>query len=161
MDDRLVELDLRPAHGVEIQLEAVRRGGLVHGRDVLDGSPVLEEQQAAGLVRRLGAGMGRDRVAHRRRDYHQSVRSIEPPTSSALQKSALRYFQPPSARMQTTTAPSSSSSASFRATCTTAPPEMPAKIPSRSRRARTAATDSSFDTSTFRSSFDTSRIGGT
>ena len=81
-------------------------------------------------------------------------------TSAASQKSALRYFQPASASTQTTT-PSSSSAASVRATCTTAPAETPAKIPSRSRSARTARTDSSFETSTFRSSFETSRIGGT
>src|SRR5437868_15232915 len=108
MDDRLVELDLRPAHGIEEELEPVRRRSLVHRGDVLDGAPVLEQQQAARLVRSLGSGVGGDGLADRRRDYHQSVRSIEPQTSPASQKSALRYFQPPSARTQTTTAPSRS-----------------------------------------------------
>src|SRR5579872_7125569 len=161
VDDRLVELDLRPRERIEVELEAIRGCRLVHGAHVLDGSVAVEQEQPAGLVRRFVSRVRGDRVADRLRDYHHSVRSIDSPTSAADQKSALRYFHPPSARMQTTTALSSSSPASLRATCTTAPAETPAKIPSRSSSARTAATDSSFDTSTFRSSFDTSRIGGT
>src|SRR5262249_5549138 len=96
-----------------------------------------------------------------RRDYHQWLRSIVAAGSSASQKSADRYFQPPSARMPTTTLPSASSRARRRATWSTAPDETPAKMPSSSRSCLTAAAASSFDTSSFRSSFETSRIGGT
>src|SRR5205807_3412145 len=103
---------------------------------------------------------GYERGSHLGRDYHQTVRSIERSTSSASQKSAERYFQPPSARIATTT-PSSRSAASLRATCTTAPAETPAKMPSSSSSARTARTESSLETRTLRWSFETSRIGGT
>ena len=50
---------------------------------------------------------------------------------------------------------------SSRATCTTAPEEIPAKIASWSSSARTPATESAFVTRSFRSSIVTSRIGGT
>ena len=43
----------------------------------------------------------------------------------------------------------------------TAPDETPAKIPSRSSSSRTLAAASAFETSSLRSSFETSRIGGT
>src|SRR5471032_2704235 len=93
-------------------------------------------------------------------DYHQSVLSIDSSTSVSCQNGADRYFQPPSAGTQTTVEPSGRSSATRRATCATAPDETPAKIPSLSSNARTAATDSAFETSSLRSSFETSRIGG-
>src|ERR671915_482659 len=109
---------------------------------------------------RDGRGVLDERRAHLGRHYHQTRSSIEAPTSSAVQKSAERYFQPPSARTHTTT-PSSSSSAIRRATCTTAPEETPAKMPSRSSRSRSPATDSSLETSSLRSRRETSRIGGT
>src|SRR5579862_8831738 len=96
-----------------------------------------------------------------RRNYHQSDASIERSTSDAFQNGAERYFQPASARTQTTVEPPGNSSAIRRATWTTAPEDTPAKIPSRSSSARTAATASAFDTSSLRSSFETSRIGGT
>src|SRR5579864_254209 len=156
MDDPLVVVDVRPPLGIEEELEPVGRRRRVHGAHVLQGVSVVEQQETTRFVRRLVPGVRRDLVADRRRDYHHSVRSIDRSTSSAVQKSALRYFQPPSARTQTTTASSSSSAASLRATCTTAPLDTPPKTPSASRRARTAATDSSFETSTFRSSFATS-----
>src|ERR671923_520104 len=145
---------------VELELEAVRRGSRVAARLVSLGSAVAQEHETAGLIRRLALRMDDERSADVARNHHQTVRSIARSTSSASQKSAERYFQPPSARIATTT-PSSSSAASLRATCKTAPEETPAKIPSSSSRRRTSCTDSSFETSTFRSSFDTSRIGGT
>src|SRR5207247_665295 len=123
-------------------------------------SAAAQEHEPARLVRRLSLGVLDELGAHPGRNHHQTVRSIACSTSSASQKSADRYFQPPSARIATTT-PSSSSPASLRATWPTAPAETPAKIPSSSSRRRTSRTDSSFDTSTFRSSFETSRIGGT
>src|SRR6185312_11905005 len=109
------------------------------------GDAVVQHDEPAGLVRVLFGRMRDERRAHLLRDYHHRVRSIDSVTSCASQKSAERYFQPPSARTQTTT-PSSSSSASFTATCTTAPAETPAKMPSLSSSARTAAIDSSFET---------------
>src|SRR5918999_1477804 len=127
---------------------------------VRDGRAGAQEDQPAGLVRRFGAGVLLEGAPHRGGDYHQTLRSIERSTSSASQNCADRYFQPPSASTATTT-PSSSSAASRRATWRTAPEETPANTPSASRRARTPSTDSSFETSTFRSRRDTSRTGGT
>src|SRR5207237_9123919 len=113
------------------------------------------------LSRRLLLSMPAQLRAYPARHHHQNDRSIDASTSSAVQKSADRYFQPPSASTHTTVESVGSSSATRRATCTTAPDDTPAKIPSRSSSARTAATDSAFETSSFRSSFETSRIGGT
>src|SRR6266849_2798124 len=145
---------------VELQLEPVRRGCRVATGLVALCASVAQEHQTAGFVRRLALGVRDDRLAHVVRDHHQIVRSIAVSTSSASQKSAERYFQPPSAKIATTT-PSSSSAASRRATWPTAPADTPAKMPSSSSRRRTSRTDSSFETRTFRSSFETSRIGGT
>src|SRR6266511_6027729 len=144
---------------VELKLEAVRRRVSFALRLVTLGTPGTQQHEPASLVRRLSLRVRDERGAHVGRDHHQMVCSIDLSTSSASQKAADRYFQPPSARIATTT-PSSSSAASLRATWTTAPEETPAKMASSSRRRRTSRTDSSFETSTFRSSLDTSRIGG-
>src|SRR5262249_19953787 len=146
-----------PELWIDLELEAVRRLGAVAAPLVSLGDPVPKDEQAAALVGQFLAPVGRDRLAHRGRDYHHSLLSS---ISSPCQKPAERYFQPPSARTQTTT-PSSSSPASRRATWTTAPPETPAKMPSAPRSDCTPATASSFETRIFRSSFETSRIGGT
>src|SRR6266536_568773 len=152
-DGQLVAVVLGEPHlrVVELELEAVGRGRRVTAGDVSLGDPVAKEDQPTGLVRRFSLGVSSECLPHRGGHYHQTVRSIDASTSSASQKSAERYFQPPSASTPTTT-PWSSSAASLRATCTTAPEETPAKMPSSSRRRRTPATDSAFDTSTFRSS---------
>src|SRR3954464_11880321 len=142
-----------------VELEAVRRCRGVAARDVALGRVPLEEDEPAALVRRLLLGVLDQLAAHRLGDYHQLPCSMERSTSSAAQKSAERYFQPPSGRMQTTL-PLSSSALSFRATWTIAPDDTPAKIPSLSTSARSPATDSAFETRIFLSSFDTSRIGG-
>src|SRR5262249_21138336 len=138
------------------------RGRCVLARHVLHGDVVLEHDEPAGLVRQLRVRVRNERGANLGRDHHQIVRSMDSASSSsgASQKSAERYFQPASVRIVTIT-PSSISSAILRATWTTAPQEMPAKIPSRSSSARTPSTDSSFETRILRSSFVTSRIGGT
>src|SRR6266702_3982466 len=141
---------------VEFELDAVRRRGLVAARLVAFSAAVAEEDQTAGFVRRLSFGVRDQLPAHVLRDHHQTVRSIAASTSSASQKSAERYFHPPSARIVTTT-PLPRSDASLRATWTTAPDETPAKIPSSWSRRRTSSTESSFETSTFRSSFVASR----
>src|SRR6185312_12517939 len=120
-----------------------------------------EDEHAAALVRRLLGGVGVELGADVGRDYHQSVLSIDSSTFSARQKSPERYFQPPSASTHATTEPSGSSSAIRRATWTTAPDETPAKMPSRSSSARAAAAASVFETSSLRSSCETSSTGGT
>src|SRR6266571_8675226 len=162
-DGELVAVVLRePDLGVvELELEPVgRRGGVAAGHVSL-GNPVAKENETACLVGGFCLGVRSQRPPHvGGHNHHQTVRSIARSTSSASQKSAERYFQPPSARIATTTPPSSSA-ASLRATWTTAPDETPAKRPSSSSRRRTSRTDSSFETSTFRSSLETSRIGGT
>src|SRR3954465_13546470 len=135
---------------VELQLEAVRRRRGVVARLVALRLAVAEQDETASFVRHLALGVRDERFAHVGGNYHQSVRSIACSTSSVSQKSAERYFQPASARIVTTT-PSSSSPASLHATCTAAPAETPAKVPSRSSSACTAATGSAFDTSSFRS----------
>src|SRR5215469_2072658 len=159
MDDcELVTLVLEePEVGVDLELETVGRLCCVAGGLVAVGDPVAQHEQPAALVRQLPLRVLGERLADRRRDYHHSLLSS---ISSPCQNPADRYFQPPSARTHTTT-PSSSSPASRRATWRTAPLETPAKMPSRSRSACTPATASSFETSSFRSSFATSRIGGT
>src|SRR6187455_1670889 len=111
-----------------VQLEAVRRRGHVATRDVALSDAVLADDEPARFVRRLGLCVLDELVSNGRRDYHQTDRSIERSTSAASQKSAERYFQPPSARTQTTT-PSSSSPASLFATCATAPEDTPPKMP--------------------------------
>jgi len=127
-DGELVAVVLEePELGAHVELEAVRRRGGVPAALVSLGDAVLEDDQPACFVRLFLARMLHHRPAHGGGHlYHQSVRSIDVATSSALQKSALRYFQPASASTQTTT-PSSSSAASLTATCTTAPAETPAK----------------------------------
>ena len=60
VDDRLVDVslaDVRPHDRIEAELEEVRRRGGVFGWDVLDGNVLLEQEEAAGLVRELGAGV--------------------------------------------------------------------------------------------------------
>src|SRR5205085_1495318 len=151
-----------PRLGLGEELEPVRARGLVRPRDVALGDVVAKDEKPAGLVGPLGLGVLDERRAHLCRDYHQRRSSIVASAWSvgAVQKSAERYFQPPSARTATTV-PSSSSRARRRATWRTAPEETPAKMPSRSRSIRTPATESSFETRIFRSSRSTSRIGGT
>src|SRR5206468_937876 len=124
----LGEPDLRI---VELQLEAVRRRSSVATGLVALGPTASQQDEPAGFVGRLSPGMFHELSAHVGRDHHQTVRSIACSTSSASQKSADRYFQPPSASTATTT-PSSSSPASLRATWPAAPAETPAKIPSSS-----------------------------
>src|SRR6185312_5158303 len=161
-DGELVPVVLRvpDLRVVELELEAVRRRRCVLSRLVALGDAVAQQHEPARLVRRFRLRVRDERRAHVGGDHHQTVRSIASSTSSASQKSADRYFQPPSAKIATTT-PSSSSRASLRATWPTAPAETPANTPSSSSKRRTSRTDSSFETSTFRSSLSTSRIGGT
>src|SRR6476619_3777170 len=160
-DRELVAVVLEePNGGIDVQLEAVRGGRTVAAGFVAFGLAVTEDDDTAGLVRRLGPRVLLERAAHLGSDHHQRSASISPSTSSASQKEAERYFQPASARIATTT-PSSRSAASLWATWMTAAEETPAKTPSSSRRARTPATASAFETSSFRSSVATSRIGGT
>src|SRR5438876_8422758 len=128
---------------VELELESIRRRGLVASGLVALGPPVAEEDQTARLVRRLALRVRDELRAHGVGDHHQTVRSIADSTSRASQKSAERYFQPPSARIATIT-PSSRSDASLRAMWTTAPEDTPAKMPSSSSSRRTSSTDSSF-----------------
>src|SRR6476469_9305448 len=90
--------DVRPDDRVDEELEAVRRRRRVRAADVFDGEVAVEQEQAAGFVRRFVTSVRRDLGAKLGRHYHQSVRSIEVATSSASQKPALRYFQPASAR---------------------------------------------------------------
>ena len=105
-DGELVALVLEEPHlGVDLELVAVRRGEPVAAADVALGDAVAEDEHAAALVRRLLGGVGVQLGADRGRDYHQSVLSIDSSTSSALQKSPERYFQPPSASTATTTEP--------------------------------------------------------
>src|SRR5947209_2491297 len=159
-DGELVAVVLEePQAGIGLELETVRRRGGVATALVALRDAVAHDDEPARLVRLLGARVSDELGTHLLGDHHQSVRSMDCSTSSAFQKSALRYFQPASASTQTTT-PSSSSAARVRATCTTAPDETPANMPSASSSARTARTESSFETSSFRSSFETSRIGG-
>src|SRR5919106_1731232 len=160
-DGELVALVLEEPHvGIGAELEAIRTFGRVRAGHVPLREAVTQHDQAAGLVGSLRLGVLDERRTHLGGDHHQMRSSMAGPTSPSafVQKSADRYFQPPSARIVTTTA-SSSSSAIRRATCTTAPDETPAKIPSRSSRIRSASTDSSFETRILRSSFETSRIG--
>src|SRR5262249_53692192 len=128
--------------------------------EVALGRPVAHRDEAARLVRLLGARVLGERIPDRLRDHHQTASSIAGSGSAASQNGADRYFPPASARMPTTT-PSASSAASLRATWITAPEETPAKTPSSSSSARSAATASAFETSSLRSSFDTSSTGGT
>src|SRR5262249_26135655 len=143
------------------ELEPVGAGGGVRPPQGAVGGAVPGGAGAAGVVRRFRLGVLFVLPPAGGGHYHRWPRSIEVSGSGSAQKSADRYFQPASARMQTTTEPCSTSSASLRATCTTAPADTPAKMPSRSSRARRPATDSAFETSSFRSSLVTSRIGGT
>src|SRR5436190_1876628 len=163
-DGELEAVVLEEPHlGIDVELVPVRRRELVPAAHVPLRDAVAEDDHAAALVRRLLGGVRMELLPDGRRNHHQSVASIDSSTSAsaALQNGAERYFQPPSARTQATVEPSGSSSAIRRATWTTAPDETPAKIPSRSRSARTAITDDWFETSSLRSSCETSRIGGT
>src|SRR5215213_9615471 len=101
-----------------LELEPVRAGELVFGRQVPLGDAVPEREQAAGLIRRFGSCVLDQLVADGGRDHHQTEFSIADSTSSAAQNGADKYFQPPSARMPTTT-PSPTSSASLRSSCET------------------------------------------
>src|SRR5438309_7645850 len=100
---------------VELQLEAVGRRSRVASALVALGAAVAHEEETASLVRGLRFGVRDELYADVVGDHHQTVRSIADSTSSASQKSAERYFQPPSARMATIV-PSSRSAASLRAT---------------------------------------------
>src|SRR6266571_1650440 len=100
---------------VELELEAVRRVRFVAAGLVTLCATVSQQDQPAGLVRRFPLGVRDELGAHLGGDHHQTVRSIDASTSSALQKPAERYFQPPSARIATTTPPSRSA-ASLQAT---------------------------------------------
>src|SRR5438067_12037093 len=155
----LVAVVLEEPHGrVDLELVAVGRGEPVASADVALGDAVPEDEDAAALVRRLFRGMRAQLVTdHDRNDHQRTASSI----SSPVQNGAERYFQPPSASSTTTTAPSGSSSAILRATCTAAPDDTPANSPSRSSSTRTAAAASAFETRSFRSSWETSRTGGT
>src|SRR5439155_1061922 len=123
-----------PGVGLDLEFEAVGRGRPVRAGDVALRNAVAKHDEAAGLVRRLRAGVCLEVAADLLRDHHQTVRSIDSSTSSfdASQNPAERYFQPPSARTQATTASSPSSPARRSATWRTAPAETPAKMPSRS-----------------------------
>ena len=127
MDDRLLDVavaEVGPGDRVEPELEVVRRRRRVLAR----ARTRPRRPPRAGAARRPRSGARRararrsptaprpgsprpgsppDRALHRRRRRRPRPRS---------QKSALRYFQPPSARIVTTT-PSSSSAARRRATC--------------------------------------------
>ena len=119
--------------------------------------------QAAGLVRRLRVARARSSSrAHRGRDHHQTVRSIDAlDVVGASQKSAERYFQPPSARIADDDALVELVGEPARDVDDRARRRRRRRCPpGRAARAR-PATDSSFETSIFRSSFETSRIGGT
>src|SRR5439155_15478323 len=115
---------------VELELEAVRRRRGVPPGFVTLRAVLTEEDEPARLVRRLPLGVGDELGAHLGGYHHQTVLSIACSTSSASQKAADRYFQPPSASTATTI-PSLRSPASLRATWPTAPDETPAKIPDR------------------------------
>src|SRR5207253_3821178 len=159
-DRELVALVLEePVLGLGLELEAVRARRGVVARDVALCDTVAQGDQATGLVRglrlRVAAQLGPDL----RRDHHQTAASSSSSAADS-QKPAERYFQPASASTATIV-PSSSSAASFRATWMTAPDETPAKTPSARSSSRREATASSFETSTFRSSCETSRTGGT
>src|SRR5207244_11963719 len=121
---------------------------------------VSQRDEPARLVRLFRARVGLELRADLGWDHHQTALSSSSASAPVSQKPAERYFQPPSASTATTT-PSSRSAASLRATWTTAPEETPAKMPSRAKSSRSPATDSAFETSSLRSSFETSRIGGT
>src|SRR4029453_8354914 len=144
----LVALVLQePGPGIDIEIEAIRARVAVAAGDVPPRDSVAEGDQAARLVGALGLGVLDERRADAGRDHHQRRSSID--SAPSVQKSAERYFQPPSASTQTIV-PSSSPPASGRATWGTAPGETPAKMPSRSRRSRTPAMDSSLETRIFR-----------
>src|SRR5262249_10178316 len=139
-DGELVAVVLEePELRIDVELEAVRRRGAVAPALVPFGDAAAQDDQATRFVRVLRLRVRDKPPAHGGRDHHHRLRSIDASMSSAVQKSALRYFQPASASTQTTT-PSSSSAASLRATWTTAPAETPAKMPSSFSRARTART---------------------
>ena len=70
------------------------------------------------------------------------------------------YLEPPSAK-STTTLPSTISLPTLRATASAAPAETPAKTPSSSSSLRSVITASPLETSTLRSSWLMSRMGGT
>src|SRR4029453_17573820 len=144
-DRELVAVVLQePGLGRNLELVAVRALREVRAGDVALGLAALEDDDSAGLVRAFRLGVLDERRAHRGRHYHQRWSSIV--CAPSVQKSAERYFQPASARTATTTASSSSSAAMRRATWTTAPEETPAKMPSRSRSARSPIRDSSLET---------------
>src|SRR3989442_773489 len=96
----LREPDLRI---VELELEAVRRRGLVAPGLVALRPAFKQEHHPARFVRRLSFRVRDERRAHVVRNHHQTVRPIADSMSSASQKSAERYFQPPSARIVTIT----------------------------------------------------------
>src|SRR5262249_16033825 len=89
--------------------EAIGARGFVERRQIPPGAPVPHRDQAAGLVRRPGVRVFLESTANRVGDSPQWPLSIAASVSAASQKSAERYFPPPSASTQTTTLPSSSS----------------------------------------------------
>src|SRR5207302_7056084 len=101
-DRELVALVLRePDLGiVERELEAVWRRRLVAARLVALRDPATHQDETARLVRCGIFSVRDERGAHLGGHYHQTVRPIDSSTSPASQKSAERYFQPPSASTQ-------------------------------------------------------------
>ena len=158
MEDReLVALVLEePVSGVDLELEAVRRGGGVAAADV-----ALRRRRRAGRRARTPRSAPPSRACAS--SSRANARPGSPPDGSlhraldvrrASQKSAERYFQPPSASTQTTTPSSSSAASAARDVDDGAGRRRRRRCPP-CRAARGApATDSSFETSSFRSSFD-------
>src|SRR5579863_4271611 len=119
--------------------EIVGMLGGISGRVVFDDLTILARQHTTGFV-----GIARDDVCqhigiHRRGNtyfkrrfiYHNSLasKSSSSSPSSRVQRSSLRYFQPPSAKM-TTIFPCSILAPTRKAACNAAPQDGPAKIPS-------------------------------
>jgi len=92
-DGELVAVVLEePQLGVDVELEAKRRLEPVSPALVADGLPIAEDDQPAGLVRRLLPCMRLERVAHGGGDHHQTLASIASSSSDSgsCQKSAER-----------------------------------------------------------------------
>src|SRR5215216_7316690 len=98
-DGKLVAVVLREPdlRIVQFELEPVGRGCGVSAGDVPLGDSVPAKDEAARFIGSLGFGVSGECATHRAGNYHQTVRSMDASTSSASQKSAERYFQPPSA----------------------------------------------------------------
>src|SRR5206468_6502551 len=78
-DRELVAVVLEePNGGIDVQLEAVGRGRTVAAGFVAFGLAVTEDDDTAGLVRRLGPRVLLERGAHLGSDHHQRSPSISP-----------------------------------------------------------------------------------